>query len=197
MLYCSNCRQPLDSSALPDEMPLRKRGSKVALILSALLLLAGGTVLALHFSGLLGSPANKRIVLPQEPIGPDNIDQVIQLGCLGKGYPAEVDFSPDGKLLAVATSIGVYLYNSKSLKEVAFIETNSVPVSVSFSPDGTHLASGSKDGTLQLWNVADGSLARTLEKQTGSVQSVSFSPDGAYLASGSWDGTVRFWGVAP
>jgi WD40 repeat protein len=62
---------------------------------------------------------------------------------------------------------------------------------------GQTLASGSADGTVRLWGVADGRLLRTLEGHTGWVQSVAFSPDGRLLASASIDGTVRLWGVRP
>ena len=59
------------------------------------------------------------------------------------------------------------------------------------------LASGSWDKTVRLWEVATGTLVRTLEGHTGQVNIVAFSPDGHLLASGSGDGTVRLWGVAP
>jgi WD40 repeat protein len=67
--------------------------------------------------------------------------------------------------------------------------------SVSFSPDGSLLASGSKDKTIKLWRVSDGSLVRTLTGHTDWVMSVSFSPDGSLLASGSVDKTIKLWQV--
>src|ERR1039458_6579369 len=63
--------------------------------------------------------------------------------------------------------------------------------SVAFSPDGRTLASGSKDHTIKLWDVANGQLLRTLQVHTDAVYSVAFSPDGHTLASGSIDKTIK------
>ena len=61
-----------------------------------------------------------------------------------------------------------------------------------FSLDGSTLASGSRDGTIRLWNPHTGKHIRTLTA-TSPVNQLAFSPDGDTLASGSRDKTIRLW----
>ena len=115
---------------------------------------------------------------------------------LGKGTIRDIAFSPVGQYLAVASGIGVWMYEVATSRALMLMPTASGVSSVSFSPDGSTLASGSWDGTVQLWDVVTGEPIATLGGRESSGSSVSFSPDGATLASGSLDGTVRLWAVA-
>ncbi|EPQ53524.1 WD40 repeat-like protein [Gloeophyllum trabeum ATCC 11539] len=66
--------------------------------------------------------------------------------------------------------------------------------SVAFSPDDRHIASGSNDRTIRLWNAQTGeAVGEPLRGHEYSVQSVAFSPDGKHIVSGSDDSTVRVW----
>ena len=57
---------------------------------------------------------------------------------LGKGRINEITYSPDGSLLAVAGSIGIWLYDAETSEELSLLAGRAV-VSISFSPDGTTL----------------------------------------------------------
>ncbi|MFJ2649897.1 hypothetical protein ACIO1C_24645 [Streptomyces sp. NPDC087420] len=68
---------------------------------------------------------------------------------------------------------------------------------VAFSPDGRQLADTSTDGTVRVWQWANGRVAgstpRVLRGHGGEAWSPEFSPDGRYLVTAGLDGTVRVW----
>jgi len=65
--------------------------------------------------------------------------------------------------------------------------------SVDFSPNGRHVVSGSRDGTVRMWNTRDGT-ARVFNYASNVVWSVRFSPSGQLVAAGE-TGCLRMWDV--
>ena len=120
---------------------------------------------------------------------------IARLGKGGVSYDDQgIAFSPDGSRLAVATSMGVWLYDAETFDELALLTGHKEAVTaVAFSPDGTKLASVSGfhfPGTLKLWEVETRQIIDTFQAKGGSTDSVSFSPDGKILA---W--ADRLWDI--
>jgi tricorn protease-like protein len=107
-----------------------------------------------------------------------------------------VAFSPDGKILASASLYRVDLWDITNGQRIRTDNySNAVYIySVAFSPDGKMLASGCDDGTIRLWDPANGQELRTIAGDSGALYSVTFSPDGKMLASASWY-RVDLWDV--
>jgi WD40 repeat protein len=109
-----------------------------------------------------------------------------------------IAFSPDGKLLATASTEGdtpVKLWDVAARREIATLHTGWV-WGLGFSPDSKTLATSGVDTTIQLWDVALRQVVTTLTGHTGPIDEVAFSPDGNTLASASVDKTVRLWRAA-
>ena len=113
---------------------------------------------------------------------------------LGKGrLSGSIAYSPDGTRLAVASSIGIWLYDTATYQEVALPTEHAFWVSdVAFSPDGQTIASASSD-RVRLWDAYTGEHKQTLKGHMKRVSDVAFSPDGQTIASASSDRTVRLW----
>ncbi len=105
----------------------------------------------------------------------------------------DIQYSPDGTRLAIARSVGVWLYDMNSDKAPTLLTTDATGAdNVSFSPDGQLLAGGCKDELIRLWDVKTGEHKKTLIAEHGRSLHVLFSRDGDTLASwGSYE--INLW----
>ena len=113
---------------------------------------------------------------------------------LGKGSISTnnkaIAISPNGDRIAVATTIGIWLYNAKTYHTVDLLigHTDSVE-SVTFSPNGDILASAAsyadattvKPGEIKFWLVANQSEIGSLTGHPAMIKSIAFSPNGEIL----------------
>ena len=128
---------------------------------------------------------------------PDGAIARLGKGGLSQGERA-IALSPDGRMLAAVSRIGIWLYDVESLQPVAHFPTaRNTSGSVDFSPDGTKLAASpsDQDPTTRIWDIATGGVVAELEGHNSASAAV-FSADGTQIAYGSWDGTIKLWDVA-
>ncbi len=107
-----------------------------------------------------------------------------------------IDYSPDGKLLAVAGFHEVLLHNADGSGLAGRLIGLSERIeSVRFSPDGTKLvvAGGlpARMGEIQVWDMKTKKLVMSLPVSHDTVYGANWSPDGKYISYGCADNTVR------
>ena len=109
---------------------------------------------------------------------------------IGKGEIGAIKYSPNGTQLAVATTIGIWLYDAKTYQELDLLKEADVSPyderGIAFSPDGNTLAtSNGSFGGIKLWDIANGTIKKTLLDGIipKGAENVLFSPDGTTLAT--------------
>ena len=112
---------------------------------------------------------------------------------LGKGTINKITYSPDGNHIAVASSIGIWVYDAYTGEELDLLTGHEdVVTSIVYSPDGSTIASESYDGTVRLWDAATGKHKITLQEYGSSIHSIVYSSAGDTIASIGLNG-VELW----
>ena len=120
---------------------------------------------------------------------------------LGKGRINDIKFSPDGRRFAVATSIGIWMYDTQTGEELSLIavlpgEGRDV-TAMAFSPDGKTLASGEEGGVGRLWDVTTGKSIAAFKEvpvpQYAELRALAFSANGTKLTGAVENREINVW----
>jgi WD40 repeat protein len=110
---------------------------------------------------------------------------------------AAISFSPDGRQIASSYSgdTRIHILDTQSGLEVtAPLQGHGGEIkSVAFSPYGNHIASGSYDSTIRVWDLLSGAESLVLRGHEEYISCITFSHDSQQIASGSGDATVCLW----
>ena len=108
-----------------------------------------------------------------------------------------IDISLDGTILAAgAGNITLWdLKSGKRIRDLALKNFTDWVECLAFSPREMVLASGSRLGFLDLWEISSYEFIHNFPRQESEIWSLSFSKDGQLIATGSQDRFIRIWGV--
>lgn len=132
----------------------------------------------------------------RQVITPENGASVVELVRLGRGTADHVLYSPDGQSIAVAGTVGVWLYSVGALNtptEPLLVKTPKVAATMAFSPDGSTLAIVSDD-QLFYWDMESQQIVGTYDIRRSNA--IAFSPDGTLLAINTGYNGISLWNVA-
>ena len=121
------------------------------------------------------------------------------IGRLGQGVLLGVEYSSDGRYLAVATKIGFWIYDTVTMTPRALWGTERGMFNVAtFSHDMQWIATGDQDGIVKVWDTQNGQCITKIDwgstRNFNSLLHLHFSQDGQYLAtSGFGHSAVYTW----
>ena len=123
-----------------------------------------------------------------QKISSENANQVGLMAVWGNGKASTIALSPDARLLAVGTGIGVFLYDSLNFRFITTLVTPDAVQSIAFSPDSQSIALGQSNGIIDIFEINNESLIARLTIPTVDFAeprevSVLFSQNGAALTS--------------
>lgn len=135
------------------------------------------------------------------------VDQFKEISRWGIGGVNVIAWSPDGNVIALGTTNGLFLYGAQDKSLKLFIDTRFNVVAMVFSPEGDHITAGSPDGDVTAWNAATGKTVQNFSyKQPQSnriitsastasrfVKAISYSPNGRNIAVGYENGTIDYF----
>ncbi len=119
-----------------------------------------------------------------------------------EGFPKDIKFSRNGKLLLVGGGYGAQLgvaavYDVVSGERVMRVGDDfDVALAADISADQKYIALGGPTKLVKLYSTATGELVHSMKKHTDWVTAGEFSPDGKLLATGDRAGGVIVWDAA-
>jgi WD40 repeat protein/serine/threonine protein kinase len=112
---------------------------------------------------------------------------------LGNRAPDAAAIDPEGECIAVATRES-RLFKAADGSLVCLLAKQSFSVAA-FQGANEWLATGSFDGTIELWDTRTRALRKTLKGHQSTIVALAINQKGDRLASASADGSIRIWDV--
>ena len=116
---------------------------------------------------------------------------------LGRGSVRDMTFSPDGQCFAVASAIGLWLYELSTLSPITLCDTErGMTDSITFSPDNRWIVTHTCAGDIKIWDIERGvCITKVDDHGRSGISKPVFSQDGQRIAAISFSshGKIYVW----
>jgi WD40 repeat protein len=150
----------------------------------------GATAVSLSADGKTLAVAASNGIVIVDPIAPAKRYEINTSGI----SLSSVVLSVDGARVAGASDSAVNVWataDGKLLTKIAITGASALQFK-----SNDQIAVGRKDGTVSVWNIANGSLSFEARKHDSTINAIAFSADGALMATGGDDRTAIIWDVS-
>tara|TARA_B100000767_G_C19764995_1_gene537086 strand:+ start:656 stop:1573 length:918 start_codon:yes stop_codon:yes gene_type:complete len=120
---------------------------------------------------------------------------LIQIKKLTNEKVRNIDFNYTTSEIAVALGDHkVLVFDLQTLDhKTDFMAHQSAVYVVRYSPDGKFLLTGGKDAHLNIWNVENYEVIRSIPAHNWAIYDIVFNPDATLFATASRDKTIKIW----
>ncbi|MGY8888636.1 MAG: WD40 repeat domain-containing protein, partial [Flavobacteriales bacterium] len=120
---------------------------------------------------------------------------LIQIKKLTNEKVRNIDFNDTTSEIAVALGdCKVLVFDLQTLDhKTDFMAHQSAVYVVRYSPDGKFLLTGGKDAHLNIWNVKNYELVKSIPAHNWAIYDIVFNPDASLFATASRDKTIKIW----
>ena len=117
------------------------------------------------------------------------------VGRLGRGIINDITVAPNKKSLAVATRVGVWMYELGTIHPATLLETKrGIIGNVALSHDGKWVATSNTDGIIKVTETETQKCVAKIQGWHRGTSQLTFSPDSQYIAASGYDyGDVYVW----
>lgn len=134
---------------------------------------------------------------------PNTAEGFSKIASWGIGGGNKVEWSHDGSKIGIATTDGVYIYNTANKKVLSYINIDGIATTFTFSHDDSVIAVATKTGKVSLWNTVSGEMLTEIKiklpvvirelPSTTIVTAVQFSSDDQTLLIGYENGVINLY----
>jgi len=129
-------------------------------------------------------------------ITPENANNIMEIMSFGSGLIHDISYSADGSSIIVSTSIGIFIYESGTLKQEHFFQTETSMGTIAVSPDNRTIAVSSGSFGIDFFDMKSKTYLGKISYIDQTIYGFAFVNNGKEIVTAETNKSVHYWDVA-